>query len=147
VDLHGTVFKPSKKTQKCESWEKEITTKDSGAVPYRFAIETLRLISSHSNWKLILWTSTQQDHAQMYKALLADNLVTIHYINENPECKNNNYADFSEKFCFDLLIDDKAGFEPEDDWEKLYEFLTVGYKNYPPYYLDKMNWTNNEKSL
>lgn len=36
--------------------------------------------------------------------------------NENPECGNTDYADFTTKPYFNILLDDKAGMEMNSDW-------------------------------
>ena len=42
---------------------------------------------------------------------------------ENPEIESNRYANFTKKFYYDILLDDKAGFEP-NDWFEIYNFLS-----------------------
>ena len=37
-------------------------------------------------------------------------------MNENPECGNTSYADFTRKPYFNIMIDDKAFFQPRTDW-------------------------------
>jgi hypothetical protein len=50
------------------------------------------------------------------KQWLKDNWINIDYINSNPDVVNTEYGDFSRKPYFNIIIDDKAGFEPETDW-------------------------------
>lgn len=52
--------------------------------------------------------------------------LKFHYINSNPECPSTELCDFSEKFYFNVLLDDKAAFV-EKDWETIKTFLEVQY--------------------
>ena len=42
--------------------------------------------------------------------------INFDYFNCNPEVKNTNYGEFGKKFYYDLLLDDKAGFDASTDW-------------------------------
>ncbi len=54
--------------------------------------------------------------------------IKFDYVNENPEIhalsSDPKSSDFSDKFYFNVGIDDKFGFDPESDWVDLYDFLT-----------------------
>lgn len=54
---------------------------------------------------------------------LQQNGVIVDFVNCNPDCPTIPLCDFSEKFYFDVLLDDKAGFEAEKDWIKIYNYL------------------------
>jgi hypothetical protein len=45
-------------------------------------------------------------------------------INCNPECPSTDLCDFQDKFYFNFLLDDKAGFDGTKDWREIYEALT-----------------------
>lgn len=101
IDLHGTIAIPS-------------YDKDEELVEfYPGAVETLKYMSESDAHRLILWTSTHPNKYDMVLDQLSDLGVNFDYINENPEFKSNTLCDFSEKFAFDILLDDKAGFSPE----------------------------------
>ena len=59
---------------------------------------------------------------------LDENDIHFDYVNENPEIhalsSDPKSSDFSDKFYFNVGIDDKFGFDPENDWVDLYDFLT-----------------------
>jgi len=109
IDLHGTIAVPSYDLD-----EKRVTL-------YQGAKEALRYLSDSDAHKLILWTST---HPVKYDAVIAQlSNMDIHfdYINENPEFDSTELTSFTEKFAFDILLDDKAGFIPECfDWNSVY---------------------------
>lgn len=126
VDAHGTIIKPSKKTvmMTADGADKpdEVVCNCGTLVEnvfYTDAINVLRKMSKCPNVKLILWTSTQDVTSMVAKADSWD--IRFDYLNQNPDFQFTSYSDFSKKFYFDVLLDDKAGFEPEKDWKKLLE--------------------------
>ena len=133
VDVHGTIFKPTRRTVMMASdganGRFEVVCKVGRGNEfdfYWFAKETLIYLSSKKNVKLILMTSAI-NQAEIVKKLESFG-IKIYAINHNPDFAHNSstqeiYADFTVKFYFDILLDDKAGFEPEHDWEELYKFL------------------------
>ena len=78
-----------------------------------------------SNNILIAYTSTPTAKVEAICRYLYNDLgIHFTYINENPAHKAaGNYADFSKKFYYNVLLDDKAGFEPEKDWQLIKEEL------------------------
>ena len=111
VDLHGTIFAPHK------------GKKNKDVLKYiPFAKEALQQLSKNEDIKIILFSSTYEENAQKYIDKLASDGIKIAYFNENPEVESNEYADFSKKFYFDILIDDKCGFTDED-WLEIYQYF------------------------
>jgi hypothetical protein len=100
VDLHGTVLRNTDKI-----------------VPYRKAIEVLRKLSSLPEIVLILFTSTRKKELKDFFKLAEKHSITFEYLNKNPECISDNQRDYSRKFYYNVLLDDRAGFNPEKDWE------------------------------
>lgn len=133
VDLHGTILIPTRETKffyadggdtPREQWY-SCNGGLKAEKPYLYAFETLKLITRKYPYiKLILWTSGKPEKANQFVLdLLVNEGIRFWYINENPDFPGNEYADFSKKFCFDILLDDKAGFDPKIDWLELYNFL------------------------
>lgn len=81
-----------------------------------FAEQALFKMSSNRKIKLILFTSSYNDDIRDFIDFCKEIGITWDYWNENPEIENTEYGDFSRKFYFDVLLDDKAGFEPDEDW-------------------------------
>lgn len=104
VDVHGCIIPGS--------WHK---TND-----FQFIDEwcplVLRWISDNPDQKLILWTSSYATEGAHIIEWLAKQGIHVDYYNRNPEEANTEYADFTHKPYFNILIDDKAGFDPETDW-------------------------------
>jgi hypothetical protein len=110
VDLHGVVL-PS-------SYHKTNDLQFIG----NYAEEALRLLCQRLDVKLILWSSSHVDEIENVRTWLTPKGITFDFVNENPLEPNTEYADFSKKPYFGIVLDDKAGFEPAD-WESIVCFL------------------------
>ena len=111
VDVHNTILKPT--FDKKETFEY-----------FPYAKETLQLLSEKENIKLIMWTSSYDEKIQMYLKHFEENGIIFNFVNENNEYGNVSFACFDTKFYYDIGIDDKFGFDAENDWEEIYTFLT-----------------------
>lgn len=113
IDLHGTIVKPS--------YVKGCETEDY----YPYAKLTLQLLSERKDIKLILWTCSDEDEIIKYLSKFKDDNIIFDSINENPNIssRNGNFGSYDKKFYFNILIDDKAGFNPNKDWQRLYFYL------------------------
>ncbi|KKN04190.1 hypothetical protein LCGC14_1099810, partial [marine sediment metagenome] len=81
-------------------------------------------LSDREDIRLILYTSSYPDQRQNYIDQLAELGIEFDYINENPEIRSyEDFGYYEEKPYFDVYLDDKAGFDPEDEWVEIYEFL------------------------
>lgn len=109
VDIYDTIFKG------CYHDEEKYKF-------FPYALETLKLLSDFSAFKLILWSSTYEDKLIEYIHKFNTEAIFIDYINSSPE-KNSVLSCFDKKFYFNIGIDDKFGFEPEKDWEIIYNYL------------------------
>lgn len=106
IDLHGTII-PSGKGPDDKTDEEKF---------YPGAREVLQWLTQRKDIIMILWTSTPEDRLPDVKEFLKFNGIHFNYFNENPHAKNTPRSDFSRKFYFSVLLDDRAGFEPETDW-------------------------------
>ena len=115
IDLHGTIFKPSYLNE--ETYEY-----------YPYAKEVLQKLSLNPKIKLILWTSSTSLAALDYGVKFIKDKICFDYLNCNPEVTRQptdpESLDLSSKYYFNVGIDDKFGFEPESDWEKILNYLT-----------------------
>lgn len=89
---------------------------NDGAAYMPNAIRVLKNLSERKDIVLILWTSSYNGPTLSILENLEKNGVHMDYVNENPECPNNHLCDFNKKFYFNVLLDDKAGFEGQTDW-------------------------------
>ena len=114
IDLHGTIIGHTDK-------------KDINIVPpvYPHVEPVLSLLSQRGDICLILNTSTSRTHLEKTLEYLKKLGIKFDYINENPESRSSEFTDYSKKYYYDILLDDKAGFEPEDWWE--IELFVINY--------------------
>lgn len=105
VDWHDTV---------CRS-----TYSEGGAYSfYGAAISALQAASENPKIDLILYTSSYASVVEDFvRFCRAKHGINFKYFNANPEIKNTNYGEFGKKFYYDVLLDDKAGFDPATDWK------------------------------
>ena len=107
IDLHGTCIE---------------SNYENGS--FQFIDDTceqiMRWLSKQPETKIILWSSVYSDHWNEIVEFFENRGIKIDACNANPHEKSNTYADFSSKFYFSVLLDDKAGFDPAMDWSVVY---------------------------
>ena len=89
---------------------------------FPLAKQTLQMLTKRPDVKLILYTCSHPHEIKEYLAYFQEHQITFDFINENPEVKTdlNGYGNYDSKFYFNVLLDDKAGFDATCDWEKIY---------------------------
>jgi hypothetical protein len=110
-DIHGTLIEPNYM---------------AGQIPktfYPHAIKVLRRLSKREDIVLILFTCSHPHELEEYIEFFRGHEIHFHYMNHNPEVQNGAYGCYDQKFYFNVLFEDKAGFDPEEDWEKVNELL------------------------
>lgn len=107
VDWHDTI---------CES-----TYTDGVAYGfYPKAIECLRMMSGNPQISLILYTSSYISVSEDFMRFCRHEYdINFEFFNCNHDVANTSYGDFGKKFYYDILVDDKAGFDPDEDWDIL----------------------------
>lgn len=113
-DLHGVISKPDYRKV-----VKEI-------IYYPFAKETLQYISQNrKDIVMILYTSSYPDEINTYLEILENDGINFKYVNENPEISDSkgSFGYYYNKPYYNVLFEDKAGFDPESDWKPIYEYL------------------------
>lgn len=86
-------------------------------------VQTLRLIADRVESEIILWSSAYPKQQEEIVDFFCDHGIPVLAFNENPMEANTVTGDFSKKFYFSVLIDDKAGFDPAEDWYKLWCYI------------------------
>ena len=113
-DLHGVISIPDyRKTIK------EITY-------YQYAKETLKYITKHRpDVIMILFTSSYPDEIKTYIDIFENDGIHFKYINENPEIVDAKgcFGYYDKKPYYNVLIDDKAGFNPLRDWKPILKYF------------------------
>jgi hypothetical protein len=111
VDVHGVIIRGT--------WHK----KNHFEFIDETAKDVLKWISDRPDQKLILWTSSKPEELEAMSAWLLSHGIVVDFMNSNPDEKDTEYADFSLKPYFNILLDDKAGFDPETDWQVIKDTL------------------------
>jgi hypothetical protein len=117
VDLHGTII-PGGKHSADQNDYLEF---------YPVAQEVLQWFSNRSDIFLILWTSTPPSRQTPVHEWFLKNGIDVDFWNENPHAKDTPRSCFEKKPYFNILLDDRAGFEPETDWQAIKdELIAIG---------------------
>lgn len=116
IDLHETIIKPS---------YKKYSEDDSEYTFYPGALPVLQRLSRLMNQKLILWTSSHADPIIKFVNTARTCQINFDFINSNEDCPSNELSSFKDKFYFDILIDDKAGFTASLDWKEIERVLNI----------------------
>lgn len=115
VDVHGVIIPGS--------WHRE----NNFQFISQDCEEVLKWISDRDDQKLILWTSSYSSEVEKLGDWLFQRGIVVDFVNINLDEKNTEYADFTYKPYFNILIDDKAGFDPESDWASIkMELIFIG---------------------
>ena len=110
VDIHDTIFASDYGEGKNFQY-------------YVNAKECLQMLTKRRDVCLGLYTSSYPSAIAEYLDVFKDGDIMFELVGENSFEKNTKYACFDVKPYFNVLIDDKAGFIPEEDWGDLYEYL------------------------
>ena len=112
IDIHETIMGP--------------TYNGEGDIPrtmYEGAAACLQKLSRRKDARLILGTSSKRQDIEKYLEFFKTNDIIFKYVNENPDEPSTPYADFTNKPYFSVMLEDKAGFEPEKDWKAISQVL------------------------
>jgi len=110
IDLHGTIIKPGRLRYNIEV--------------YPEAEKGLLFLNSIDHITMILFTSTHKRNLTEFYQWCLNREIKIPYLNENPECaKETLSGDYTKKFYYNVLIDDRAGFDYKTDWNIVIEVI------------------------
>lgn len=113
IDLHGTIVPGGKSSD----------DKTDSDTFYPDAREVLQHLCRRKDIMLILWTSTPEERLIDVKEFFKFHGIKFTFFNENPHAKDTPRSSFKKKFYFNVLLDDRAGFEPETDWTAIKKLL------------------------
>lgn len=111
IDIHGTLLRPN--------FMRDQISKEF----YPFAKETMQLLTKRTDIVKILYTCSYPDEIKQYIKYFSENGIHFDYINSNPEIADGGYGYYQHKFYFNVLMDDKAGFDGDKDWQAIYHLL------------------------
>jgi len=117
VDLHGTII---------PSGHNSDDQKDHLKF-YPGAEEVLKWFCARPDVFVILWTSTPDSRLPGVIEWFREHDIIFDFVNENPHAKDTPRSQFDRKFYFNILLDDRGGFEPETDWFAIKnELINIG---------------------
>jgi hypothetical protein len=111
IDIHGTLLKPN--------YRRDEISREF----YPDAIEVMQLLSQREDIVKILYTCSYPHEIEQYLEYFAQHKIHFQYVNQNPEIVDGGYGYYKDKFYFNVLMDDKAGFDGENDWTKIKALL------------------------
>jgi hypothetical protein len=117
VDIHETMLKPN--------WNADTTPHEW----FPYAEEVMREMSDRKDMCLILYTCSTYADVEKYLAFFEQHGVVFEHVNCNPQAASTDYACFDDKPYFNVMLDDKAGFEASldengvNDWLRIKEVL------------------------
>jgi hypothetical protein len=110
-DIHGTMLRPTFK---------------SGVVStefYPYAREVMQLLSLKKDIVRVLYTCSYPHEIEQYIEYFKKHGIYFDYINENPDVCAGAYGHYERKFYFNVLFEDKAGFDPLTDWKLVLDLI------------------------
>lgn len=101
---------------------------EAGNIPTEFYPHVKGVMSNLCNRKdivPILYTSSYPHEIKEYLELFKKNGIHFKYVNENPEVETEvgGYGYYDDKFYFNVLFEDKAGFDATTDWIQVEEAM------------------------
>lgn len=112
-DIHDTIIK---------------SNYDKSVLPTEIFVEAeyiLKTISKRKDIIMILYSCSHPEELEKYVEFFKTKEIYFDHVNENPSIMTDHkgYGNYDKKMYFDVLIDDKAGFDPEIDWFSLNNVL------------------------
>lgn len=101
VDVHGVILIPTYEND----GKKEF---------YPFAQEVMQYLTQRDDVVLMMYTCSHPDEIHDYLEFFESNGIHFDEVNENKEVRNDHLGDYDHKPYMNLLLDDKAGFVPEE---------------------------------
>ena len=92
---------------------------------YPCAQKVLQWLTNREDMCLILFTCSHDEATKSILEWLEDRKIRFDYVNENPECADSELCTFKNKFYFDILLEDKAGFNGVSDWYNIVNSLNA----------------------
>jgi hypothetical protein len=110
-DIHGTIVKPN--------FRRDEISREF----YPGAVEVMKKLNSHKEIVKILYTCSYPAEITQYLEYFAQHGIHFDYVNQNPEIGDGGYGYYQNKFYFNVLMDDKAGFDGETDWLEIKKII------------------------
>ncbi len=92
---------------------------------YPHAKDVLQYLSTRNDIVLALYTCSYPTEIERYQKFFKENNINFKLINKNPEVENNKWGYFKDKPYFNVLFEDKAGFDAEHDWIAVKKYFKI----------------------
>jgi hypothetical protein len=120
IDIHDTIVKGNY---------------NADEIPTEFfpdAEKTLQTLTKRQDIKLILYTCSHPNEIEQYQEFFKSKGIIFDYVNCNPEVTTEigGYGNYDNKFYFNVLLDDKAGFDALNDWPIIESLVTLEQQPY-----------------
>ena len=86
---------------------------------YKYAKEVLQYLSKREDISISIYTCSYPEEIERYIEFFKGHDIHFDFINKNPEAKNTTYGYYRDKPYFNVLFEDKAGFDAENDWVEI----------------------------
>jgi len=109
-DLHGTIIKPNY---------------EDGNIPTEFyphALDVLQMLNKREDICMYIFTCSHPHEQEQYVKFFKYNNIDFKWVNKNPEVPSD-YGFYEDKPYFNVLFEDKAGFDPEQDWVDVKDYF------------------------
>lgn len=90
---------------------------------YEHAKEVLQYLSTQKDITMALYTCSYPKEIERYVEFFKSHGIAFKYVNRNPDAKNTLYGFYEDKPYFNVLFEDKAGFDAEKDWSLVKEYF------------------------
>lgn len=92
---------------------------------YPFAKEVLQHLSQRDDVAIGLYTCSYPEQICRYLEFFESHNIRFEFANKNPDVKNTTYGYYQDKPYFNVLFEDKAGFDAENDWIIVSEYFKL----------------------
>jgi len=89
--------------------------------------EVMQMISKQEDIVCIIFTCSHPEQIVVYQQYFKEHDIHFDYVNENPDVLSRGYGNYDKKPYFNVLFEDKAGFDPEEDWAKVKQVFLEYY--------------------
>lgn len=113
IDVHDTIF---------PGFYMENQTLDF----YSEAKEVLQFLTQQEDVCLILYTCSHEHEINRMLSFFKEHDITFEFTNENEHVSNTSFGCYTKKPYFNILLEDKAGFE-SSDWIEIKHILEIIY--------------------
>lgn len=118
IDIHDTIVYGNYKTDE---------------LPTEFIARSKEILqdwSKRDDIVLLIYTCSHPSEIVKYIDFFASHNIIFKYANENSDVPNNALGCYDDKLYFNVLIEDKAGFMAETEWDELDEYVKNNNFNY-----------------